>query len=88
MGWEALEQWGDDVARIERFQTGVVNEVWSVRVDDRGILASDDFRDGWIEPGPDPERWLRRVPGFLAMRGVPNCRDFQPKTTGGWSQTV
>ena len=37
MGWEALDQWGDDVARIERFQTGVGNEVWSVRVN--GKLA-------------------------------------------------
>jgi len=37
VGWEALDQWGDDVARIERFQTGVANEVWSVRVN--GHLA-------------------------------------------------
>jgi Ser/Thr protein kinase RdoA (MazF antagonist) len=37
VGWEALDQWGDDVARIERCQTGVVNEVWSVRVN--GQLA-------------------------------------------------
>src|SRR2546421_5944527 len=38
MGWETLEQWGDDVARIERLTGGVgVNEVWSVRVN--GQLA-------------------------------------------------
>jgi Ser/Thr protein kinase RdoA (MazF antagonist) len=37
VGWEALDQWGDDVARIERRRTGVGNEVWSVRVD--GHLA-------------------------------------------------
>ena len=38
MGWEALEQWGDDVARIEPLTGGVgVNEVWSVRVN--GQLA-------------------------------------------------
>ena len=38
MGWDALEQWGDDVARIEPLTGGVgVNEVWSVRVD--GNLA-------------------------------------------------
>src|SRR5437764_8994346 len=37
VGWEALDQWGDDVARIERLQTGVGNEVWSVRVN--GQLA-------------------------------------------------
>jgi Ser/Thr protein kinase RdoA (MazF antagonist) len=37
VGWEALDQWGDDVARIERCRTGVGNEVWSVRVN--GQLA-------------------------------------------------
>ena len=38
MGWEALEQWGDDVARLEPLTGGVgVNEVWSVRVN--GHLA-------------------------------------------------
>ena len=39
MGWAALDQWGDDVARIERFQTGVANEVWSVRVDGRPAIG-------------------------------------------------
>ena len=37
MGWEALGQWGDDVARIEPLSGGVANDVWSVRV--RGRLA-------------------------------------------------
>jgi Ser/Thr protein kinase RdoA (MazF antagonist) len=37
VGWEALEQWGDDVARLERCESGVANEVWTVRVD--GHLA-------------------------------------------------
>jgi Ser/Thr protein kinase RdoA (MazF antagonist) len=37
MGWEALEQWGDDVARIEPLVGGVANDVWSVRV--KGCLA-------------------------------------------------
>jgi Ser/Thr protein kinase RdoA (MazF antagonist) len=33
VGWEALDQWGDDVARIEPLTGGVgVNEVWRVRV--------------------------------------------------------
>src|ERR1043165_4544229 len=32
VGWEALLQWGDDVARVEPLGGGVVNEVWSVRV--------------------------------------------------------
>jgi Ser/Thr protein kinase RdoA (MazF antagonist) len=35
MGWETLERWGDDVARIEPLAGGVANEVWSVRVDGR-----------------------------------------------------
>ncbi len=37
VGWEALEQWGDDVARIEPLAGGVANDVWSVRVN--GHLA-------------------------------------------------
>src|SRR6201995_1189792 len=38
VGWEALEQWGDDVVRIEPLSGGAgVNEVWSVRVN--GHLA-------------------------------------------------
>jgi Ser/Thr protein kinase RdoA (MazF antagonist) len=38
VGWEALDRWGDDVARIELLTGGVgVNEVWSVRVN--GHLA-------------------------------------------------
>src|SRR5438128_12278794 len=40
MGWETLEQWGDDVARIERLTGGVgVNEVWSVRVNGQLAVA-------------------------------------------------
>src|SRR6202049_3088424 len=37
VGWEALEQGGGDVARIEPLAGGVANDVWSVRV--RGQLA-------------------------------------------------
>ena len=37
MGWDALKQWGDDVARIERLAGGVANDVWTVRVN--GHLA-------------------------------------------------
>jgi Ser/Thr protein kinase RdoA (MazF antagonist) len=40
VGWETLEQWGDDVARIEQLTGGVgVNEVWSVRVDGQLAVA-------------------------------------------------
>src|SRR6476469_11075135 len=31
-GWEALAQWGDDVALIEPLAGGVANDVWAVRV--------------------------------------------------------
>src|SRR3954449_12317158 len=37
VGWDALDQWGDDVARVERLTGGGVNEVLSVRVN--GTLA-------------------------------------------------
>jgi Ser/Thr protein kinase RdoA (MazF antagonist) len=37
VGWEALKQWGDDVARLERLAGGVANDVWKVRVN--GHLA-------------------------------------------------
>jgi aminoglycoside phosphotransferase (APT) family kinase protein len=37
VGWEALGQWGKDVARIEPLAGGVANDVWSVRVN--GHLA-------------------------------------------------
>ena len=37
MGWEALEHWGKDVARIEPLTGGVANDVWTVRVN--GHLA-------------------------------------------------
>ena len=35
VGWEALGQWGDDVARIEPLAGGVANDVWRVRVNGR-----------------------------------------------------
>jgi Ser/Thr protein kinase RdoA (MazF antagonist) len=37
VGWEALGQWGEDVARIGPLAGGVANDVWSVRVN--GQLA-------------------------------------------------
>jgi Ser/Thr protein kinase RdoA (MazF antagonist) len=39
MGWEALDQWGDEVARVERFRAGVANEVWSVRLNGQLAVA-------------------------------------------------
>jgi Ser/Thr protein kinase RdoA (MazF antagonist) len=37
VGWEALGQWGEHVARIEPLAGGIANDVWSVRV--HGHLA-------------------------------------------------
>jgi Ser/Thr protein kinase RdoA (MazF antagonist) len=39
MGWEALEHWGDDVARLEPLAGGVANDVWSVRVNGRHAVG-------------------------------------------------
>ncbi len=39
MGWEALGQWGDDVARIAPLAGGVANDVWAVRVNGHRAVA-------------------------------------------------
>jgi len=39
MGWEALRQWGDDADRVELLTGGVVNQVWSVRIDGQLAVA-------------------------------------------------
>jgi Ser/Thr protein kinase RdoA (MazF antagonist) len=39
MGWEVLEQWGDDVARVAPLTGGVANQVWSVRVNAQLAVA-------------------------------------------------
>lgn len=44
MGWEALDQWGGDVARIERLAGGVANDVWSVRVSGQLAVARRGVR--------------------------------------------
>ncbi len=44
MGWEALAQWGDDVARIEPLAGGVANDVWSVRVNGLWWLLRSSVR--------------------------------------------
>jgi Ser/Thr protein kinase RdoA (MazF antagonist) len=32
MGWETLEQWGHDVARVEQLTGGMANDVWRLRI--------------------------------------------------------
>src|SRR3954466_15184047 len=39
VGWDALDQWANDVARIEPLTVGGVNEVWSVRVNGQLAVA-------------------------------------------------
>jgi Ser/Thr protein kinase RdoA (MazF antagonist) len=54
MGWEALGQWGESAARVERLSGGVANDVWSVRVHGRlavGRLGSRSDADLAWETG-------------------------------------
>jgi Ser/Thr protein kinase RdoA (MazF antagonist) len=47
VGWEALEQWGDDVVRGEPLSGGAgVNEVWSVRVHGQPAVGRLSRRGG------------------------------------------
>ncbi|MGB6228645.1 MAG: phosphotransferase [Litorimonas sp.] len=39
MGWEALQDWGEDTIRLEPLADGVANDVWTVRVDGRRAVA-------------------------------------------------
>lgn len=39
MGWDVLDQWGGDVARVERLAGGVANDVWSVRINGHRAVA-------------------------------------------------
>src|SRR5919202_1361579 len=39
VGWETLDQWGDDVARLAPLAGGVANDVWSVRVNGHRAVA-------------------------------------------------
>jgi Ser/Thr protein kinase RdoA (MazF antagonist) len=44
VGWEALAQWGEGVARVERLSGGVANDVWSVRVRGQSAVGRLGFR--------------------------------------------
>jgi hypothetical protein len=63
VGWEALRQWGEDVARIEPLAGGVANDVWSVRV--HGHLAV-----GRLGARGDADLALCRWPGGRLCRGT------------------
>ena len=73
VGWQALEQWGDDVARIEPLTGGVgVNQVRSVRVNGHlavGRLGARSDADlAWetellqhLDPKPPQMGWVQEV---------------------------
>jgi Ser/Thr protein kinase RdoA (MazF antagonist) len=80
VGWEALEQWGDDVVRIEPLTGGVgVNEVWSVRVN--GYLAV-----GRLGQRSDADlAWETDLLRHLDREGMPvpvRCRAAWARRTG------
>ncbi|GLQ53811.1 phosphotransferase enzyme family protein [Devosia nitrariae] len=64
MGWEALGQWGEDVARIEPLAGGVANDVWSVRVDGRLAVARLGTRSD------DDLAWETRLLQYLDREGL------------------
>src|SRR3954454_16768200 len=79
VGWEALDQWGDDAARIEPLTGGVgVNELWSVRVNGRLAVGRLGQRsDGALTGGPELLRHLDRE-GMTVPVPIPatDGRDF------------
>ena len=65
MGWEALDQWGDDAARIEPLTGGTANDVWSVRLDGRRAVARLGTRS-------DADlRWETELLQHLDREGLP-----------------
>ncbi len=65
VGWKALEQWGDDVVRIEPLTGGVgVNEVWSVRVNGHLAVGRLGQRSD-ADLAPETEADWRRVADTL-----------------------
>ena len=81
MGWEALELWGKDAARIERLAGGVANNVWSVHVhgaDDGRLFADGLMVMKYMHGGPpETEGDWRRVAETL--------RELH-RLTQGWPQ--
>jgi Ser/Thr protein kinase RdoA (MazF antagonist) len=82
VGWEALEQWGDDAVRSEPLTGGLgVNEVWSVRV--TGHLAV-----GRLGQRSDADlAWETDLLRHLHREGMPVPAPI-PTTDAGTSPTV
>ena len=60
MGGEALEQWGDDVTRLEPLTGGGVNQVWSARVNGQHHLRLGSRGDADLAWETDLLRHLDR----------------------------
>ncbi len=77
MGWETLEEWGNDAARIEPLSGGVANDVWSVRVG--GQLAV-----GRLGSRTDADlAWETELLRHLDREGLAVPRPI-PTTDGRW----
>lgn len=64
MGWEALEQWGKSVTRIQPLTGGVANDVWSVRIDGR-------FAVGRLGKRSDADlAWETELMQYLDRKGL------------------
>src|SRR5213592_954536 len=95
MGWEALEQWGDDVARIEPLAGGVANDVWSVRVNGHlavGRLGARSDADlAWeteLLQHLDREGLTVPVPQVPTTHPVAARQSPSPWSERGWTRTV
>src|SRR6266545_4854106 len=86
MGWEALEQWGDDVALIEPLAGGVANDVWTVRVNGhravgrRGVRSDADL--AWATDLLHAERGTKIDLGAMPPEGVARCRAAWARLVG------
>ena len=64
VGWEALAQWGEDVARIEPLADGPAHDLWSVRVN--GLIAV-----GRLGARSDPDlAWETELLQYLDREGL------------------
>lgn len=68
MGWETLDRWGADAARIEPLGGGGVNEVWSVRVG--GQLAVGRLGRGSDGRGDADLAWETKLLRYLDGQGM------------------
>src|SRR5918997_1335810 len=88
MGWEALEQWGDDVARLEPLAGGVTNDVWRVRVNGHravGRLGARSDADLAWETGL--LRHLDRA-GLTVPVPIPTVEGGPPETEADWRRVA